>query len=56
MTTAEEKKLREDFAQAGYDLEEIDDVIEGLQQIQAWQKISAEDMYKELFSKKATHV
>jgi len=55
MTTAEEKKLRKDFAQAWYDAEEIDDVIEGLQQIEAWQTISAEELHKELFAKRATH-
>jgi len=55
MTTAEEKKLRKDFAYAGYDAQEIEKVIRGLKQVENGQFSSAEEVYKKLYAKMKVH-
>jgi predicted transcriptional regulator len=55
MTTAEEKKLRQDLHVAGYTDEEVAGIFESIADEEAGRVYSAEEVYKELLAKRKIH-
>ena len=55
MKATEKKELIASLEKHGFSPEEIEDVFTGLSQLDNGEHISAEDMYKSLFSEKKVH-